>query len=125
MIKASELRIGNWLLYPHTQHEPFQIVEPRHIELAYLLKPIPLIPEILEMSGFKKEKMGKLTDQYRYSKMDGNNSFIINENILGQWVFRIWNDSNKVDFVISIINYVHQLQNLYFALRQAELTVNL
>jgi len=88
-------------------------------KLEYL-QPIPLTPEILEKCGFENdnvfEKMFKYlnksiydTDKLTFRKEEGFICF----------------DGIKYRTLLKHIIYLHQLQNLYFALTGEELTVNL
>lgn len=116
MIQANELRIGNWALYPHTIHEPFQITEPRHIELAYLLKPIPLTPEILEACGFEKDRNGW--------NLPGT-QFSLTEQFYPCWLDRMLWPQDLPEFKSASLKYLHELQNLFVALIGSELSINL
>jgi hypothetical protein len=110
-MKANELRIGNW--YDHNgvpkQVTPSTIEEVWNAERSWC-KPIPLTEEWLVKFRFVKE----IDDLY----LDLSSSFLI-------W----FNDdeflhykSNQLETICSI-KYVHQLQNLYFALTGEELTI--
>jgi hypothetical protein len=134
MIKSNELRIGNYvdyertthvvtrLLAHHVSHDWYKSIGEDAYDTSYdSINPIPLTPELLEKCGFV-EKDGSdnvhsifsLNDfhldfdwrrrQY-YSPMEENN---------GEWVT-----------YGSSIKYLHQLQNLYFALTNKELIINL
>lgn len=106
MIGISELRIGNWVTAP-------AFVEPFKVDLltfhqADFIEPIPLTPEILEKCGFVHTV--------------GNNYETIN--------FRVWLESTGtyIFFERKIrlrLDYLHQLQNLYYALTNTELKINL
>ena len=121
-MKANELRIGNLINYEQTTHVISSISENHVISYWVMkkreetwhdflddIKPIPLTEEWLEKSG----------------KFDWSDDY---------WILLIANlteiellyqgDEFKVymnDLPIQYIKYVHQLQNLYFALTGTEL----
>jgi len=114
MIQANELRIGNW----YNQFGNFHQVTPTVIESLSIapetqlwFRPIPLTPDILEKCGFEKNPIVGQSKKYWYKL--GELSY--NESHEGWW-FR----GPFID-----IQFLHQLQNLYFALTGTELTVNL
>src|SRR6185312_9286781 len=109
MIKANELRIGNYIqggiinsigykigVQGNSSKEVFYIHEST-------LQPIPLTPEILERCGF--EKHGE-KDEIRYYL----NDFYFEDISL-----------KRDECFIANVEYLHQLQNLYFALTGQEL----
>lgn len=107
-MEARELRIGNWVYKEVgiTALEPFQleindIVTHYHTER---LKPIPLTEEWFVKFGFKRKRDGD------YWKSAITLTYIYGEG---------W-DAVISDLGVSI-KYVHQLQNLYFALTGKEL----
>lgn len=127
-MKASELRIGNWVrvnLYRKQEDKVINLSEnPRQVkgiyekgvifdEISFLnenknLIPIPLTEEILLKAGFKKRIGGGPIGSYtrkRHSIHCGITHFQINHCLPFQ--------------------YVHQLQNLYFALFGEELEIKL
>ena len=141
-MKASELRIGNYVNTPRADQNPFRIdyfdidkvyqnngtyktdfggIEytiPFH-PLTWDLKdcsPIPLTPEILEKAGFEK-------------KYDGDYFTLPDELCKGGWDKRFiyylpyFNLSTYTGNIQ--IAHLHQLQNLYFALTGQELAINL
>jgi hypothetical protein len=110
MIVSSELRIGNWV-YEGIK-EPLQIsLGNDDLWHTQNFDPIPLTPEILAKCGFK----------------NGNNEVancdLWNKYWLGD--FELDNNGNDFDYETTSIKYVHQLQNLYFAIVQKELDVTL
>jgi hypothetical protein len=110
MIAANELRIGNWVskegeLFKVTSYT-FLIIERGET----LIEPIPLTPEILEKCGFVKQMM------WTYAiDIVGNMKLVY---YLGE---KGWSIGNKNYSDFSNLNYLHQLQNLYFSLTGTEL----
>ena len=111
-MKASELRIGNFV-YQEQTIDDLEIVEAGLGTLvnALCLKPIPLTEEWLIKFGFEYCDMRK---EYRFD----------NYCCVTLWA------SGLIDFTIENIEhfevsvkYVHELQNLYFALTGEELTI--
>jgi hypothetical protein len=149
MIRANELRIGNAVLYKNRTWIASEIYE-HHIWLTDLdnakigygiaceqISPIPLNPEILEACGFKsrpynnnpaeEDDAAERGAEY-FTDIDGPNCQ------LGIFI----NDFDKMNsgallkdnngYTISMgesPDFLHQLQNLYFALTASELPVNL
>lgn len=134
MIKANELRIGNYVGVKDKRNEyykeTFSIQDIFGISGIYTLKegggtfiknrypgifiePIPLTPEILKKAGFETtiEKSG----------LEEWNIYMIG-NVIFHWRYEFLNFGwvNDVD-----VKYLHQLQNLYFALTGEELEISL
>ena len=132
-MKASELRIGNYLIVPGID----RIVQVRLVCLSHFscvdkdgivleesvrinYQPIPLTQELLLKFGF-----GKIDDFDVYSNIWRINGFMVS---FGDYIniHLDWAD-DEVGFH-SIMCYeelfVHQLQNLYFALTGEELILN-
>jgi hypothetical protein len=112
MIQANELRIGNYIYEDYSGEMVVDLINEKYIDLYKLgfkavgrfsidyLKPIKLTKQWLTEFGFNKcfETCFEL------------NGFILNENFI------------LMDIDITIkLDYVHQLQNLYFALTKNEL----
>ena len=134
-MEAKELRIGNYvdfcgiskILELHSEKKQFDNV---YLECEESfewgeyerLRPIPLTEEILLKCGFKLFSSGSycknlITDSCAYLAFDlkFNNGFC--------WLNIQY---GKVENTTKIsCSYIHQLQNLYFALTNEELTVNL
>jgi hypothetical protein len=120
-MKANELRIGNWI--NHKYSPPSFIVSVINtfnentvngIELEDC-EPIPLTQEWLLKFGFKK----------------WNDCCYCNGKLVVEGLFKNFNESicllrcGNDDYVeLTNINYVHQLQNLYFAIIGEELTTH-
>lgn len=137
-MKANEFRVGNWLLYvwenevglpvkEYMRIEPIDIWRMEDDEFMELFEPIPLTPEILEKCGFSDNdyktgyiginiKAGGITTEFVLTK----------PKLLGEfqnhfcWEFRAGN----IPFFLEL-EFLHQLQNLYFALTGEELNINL
>jgi hypothetical protein len=110
MIRPEDLRIGNWL---QDQSGYFKV---RAIELGvtFLDEPIPLTEEILVKAGFKKYiVVGKTIF---YLEMHG-------KIVLGYWL--IDGAVNVGEFILAKVEFLHDLQNLVYALTKQELTIDL
>ena len=130
MIRANELMINNWILDHEAESEVsiyWQVEEITEDGIKFregscwtksdYIQPIPLTEEWLIKFGFEKYRNCFLSYQKIYEK-----SYIH---------FRIFNKST-ISFVIKnrsgkdeykLIESVHQLQNLYFALTGEQLTI--
>jgi len=117
-MKANELRIGNWI--NHKYSPPSFIVSVINtfnentvngIELEDC-EPITLTEEWLLKFGFEKSGEPYIIE-----------NFAVEENGLN-WYLYMYDEENGCDVNIGIIQYVHQLQNLYFALTGEELTTH-
>jgi hypothetical protein len=125
-MKASELRIGNYVNVPIKEQCPFRIDAFEHCSETFIkvaqevklngfevhpltwyggdLQPISLTEEWLLKFGFE-------TNDVRYWQIS---AFRLHINRYGEWIF-------KVETFEQEIKYVHQLQNLYFDLVGEEL----
>jgi hypothetical protein len=103
-MKPNELRIWNWV---ETFEGVIQIQNGWEIDEGNECQPIPLTEEWLEKFGFE------------YSDLNGDS---------GLWKippFQIYGKYNQFIYDYRLdVNYVHQLQNLYFALTGQELNQN-
>lgn len=122
---ANELRIGNWVLNASSK-TPVQVdsicnkgislfadccVTGGELEVIYSfndLEPIPLTEEILEKCGFEKDEPKGWYRKGFMDLFDGN-------------PFHYASGNNLCPDIL----YLHQLQNLYFALTGEELNINL
>ena len=119
MIQANELRVGNLLNYDTAegdvvtatigwQYIQWATEDPKGFNLVH--SPIPLTEKWLIKFGFKDDKangFSKDSIHLEYIEQVGY-VFFINGDVKGASI---------------TIEYVHQLQNLYFALRGQELTI--
>ena len=120
-MKATELRIKN-LVLRDTEIRLISFLDETYVGLSddfekrgmcllTEIKPIPLTEEILLKCGFRKSKSGMyLFDKFSFDLSD----------------FEFGVESDYYYLTISEnIKYLHQLQNLYFALTDIELEINL
>lgn len=114
-MEAKELRIGNLVLSPYDNAnievngtDIFMLENKHHREVKF--QPIPLTEEWLLKFGFKR---------FPWGLVKGNILFKDNlKNPCEELILEIGNGFRVT------IKYVHQLQNLYFALTGKELTLN-
>jgi hypothetical protein len=137
MIAANELRIGNFVLAKpifgnDKKFKPLQIASPNEIFRCYNtpkdFNPIPLTPEILEKCGFVV--VHKANNHYTINDPNGfkdSHKIAIFHTVNNQWHIAFSDTfSGYKDYIPTTkIKYLHQLQNLYFALTGEELTVKL
>jgi len=125
-MEANEIRVGNWLNDPRPFNEDtkkfFKMTDngyfkatARDIQYAEEFEPITLTEEILLKCGFEKTGITELyysTDTINISWFEEDPTVI---------------EINCENIQCYIINceYLHQLQNLYFALKGQELEINL
>lgn len=116
-MELKELRYGNIVLEQDGLEEPYKevIVEyiGRNLAIEYL-KPIPLTEEWLLRFGF--EKSNELVDYFSKGKYH----LFEKESIMFYFYPEFGGIDNKN---YKHIKSVHQLQNLYFALNNEELTI--
>jgi hypothetical protein len=117
MLNPSELRIGNWIETPTGPRQIFEVSEDFINGFKINLinsQPIYLANELLRFCGFK-EKGGIM------SKSDKMGEFCIS------WYDdkqkKVWKDNRYMG--VLPLQYLHQLQNLYFALMGAEMEIDL
>ena len=117
MIPVQELRIGNWYNLKNIVNgeiSPYQFTNyADYLDFGYYGEPIPLSQDILEKCGFE---WGKNINIYKL-KIDEDEL----EYNWGQFGEFTWNGM----FIPSHPKYLHQLQNLYSALTNKELVINL
>ena len=113
-MKAQELRIGNYLKKDVVVKIDAKIIFDIWIE-AEDYEPIPITEEWVLKFGFYKELRDSGEAGFFMSKNDCN--VIIKD--FGDGFLFIW----ELSFMGKPIKYVHQLQNLYFALTSEELEI--
>jgi hypothetical protein len=110
-MKANELRIGNWV---NNNEEDYQITSATISQLERgdsTAMPIPLTEEWLLRLGFEKPAHSWNGKIFHLSQWD---AYPLN------WCVAM--DKNGA-VIVHKLKYVHQLQNLYFALTNEELTI--
>jgi hypothetical protein len=116
-MKANELRIGNY----YNEFENIEKVSwvtlkklEESLSVIFWCKPIPLNEEWLLKFGLQP------------NKWFCENSFCIVEDKTGDthygWSMKVQNASNTKEIEFGYFKYVHQLQNLYYAITGEELT---
>ena len=133
-MKASELRIGNWIEVKCIAEEcggddfdPQQCNLQNIISISegtedFLFRPIPLTEEwLIKCKGWTKEedlyirKLDVINDALRLDYINGDGELC--------WEYYVYNISGQ-RVGCAYIKYVHELQNLYFALNGEELEIN-
>lgn len=134
MIKTTDLRIGNLVLFNPLKtikricvvkelKERFVLVIDQGLDLSLSYteaQPIPLTPEILEACGFVKKHNTGYWQFYALNNGWHIGEWVINKHVAG------WEKKGAFYYGDSYmhVKYLHQLQNLYFALVEQELTYN-
>ena len=119
MIQANELRIGNWILWnmPGGSIQPILVASIPLDDDNY--SPIPLTTEILEKAGFEKDEDYTTHEGKMYVSFNLPDGTTIDKLGDNDFEYHVWDNYEKH------IKYLHQLQNLYFALTGEELEINL
>lgn len=112
MIQENELRVGNYL-YDGVGGIIKVEVDDLYDNVRKYYEPIELIEEILLKCGF--EKIGHL---YKIHLLNSLNLIYNSEH--NGWYFDIYHNSSKVE-----LQYLNELQNIYFAATGRELEINL
>ena len=103
---ASELRLGNLVAVNGIYKE----VNVYYIENAHLITPITLTEEFLLKFSYDKRQRGKVFEYYNYPTMIRELSLVC------------FGHESRVKPLKSV-KYVHELQNIYFALTDSELKI--
>lgn len=114
MINANELMLGNWVnhIMQNVKLTPNILLNISNDSRNY--SPIQLTPEILEKAGFE-----------RVNHIHGY-TFYSSKKKLGNPCIYVYDTKTEVmGYMVSHVKYVHQLQNLYFALTGQQLEINL
>ena len=114
-MKAPELRIGNWINEKGKLKQVYSVSNHNAKDYSKL-KPTPLTEEWLLKFGFEKDECEFSNTEWSKYVPHASMSFYETEN----GYQRLFDDHYDVGIEIK---YVHQLQNLYFALVGEELTI--
>lgn len=133
MIKANELMVGNWVFDKINQKNVrVTIIDaalPLNIRIGYKIEngfwchnqstynPIPLTPEILEKAGFVRDY-----NIFVYQPEFENIQYRLTEFPAGTWIAS--KGFINYNHELTLIRYLHQLQNLFFALMGEELPIS-
>ena len=134
MINANELRIGNWVQRPTELEIPI-IKEPKywritphmirdcdHYKEDWAFEPIPLTEEILLKCGFKIREITVLgATQKHYSNFRTLAIELLSDEYFMLGLHRGYDEIEP----IRRVKYVHNLQNLVYALTNEELKIEL
>ena len=128
-MKANELRIGNLVYRTNKQTKEKLLIEltascildisANGENSSFIYKPIPLTEEILLKYGF----VSGGAKQLLFITLDKKDECYLYLNPLGKGI-AIDQNGKECSFEIEF-KYVHQLQNIFFALTNEELTTNL
>ena len=130
-MNAQELRLGNYvMIHDYAKGNRQQVVDQLGSCYVNILDeqyctPIPLTEEWLLKFGFKKMKnyLKKSTGLSSYSWYKNNTHFFTIEKHDEYDFGDTWIPTFRFDNCITTIDYVHQLQNLYYSIRREELTI--
>lgn len=132
-MKATDLRIDNWInpdfpiqvcaVYPGCVDADFEGNQGDPWEFKNdEIKPIPLNKEWLEKLGFEKSTVG----YYAYkSDLYSDYAHLRISDVYDNGKYTVSIGDDKVGICMLHIEYVHQLQNLYYAITSEELEVKL
>ena len=120
-MKANELRIGNFL-YDNVKY--FQVTSKTILQIdngAKSFNPIPLTPEILENCGFGADVN---YDFYFDMQTHGLEIRCMTDGFYPIYIqYSEMSSENEQRVGLERINYVHELQNLFFVLHKDELEI--
>ena len=144
-MKANDLRIGNYVNVPIPEQCPFRIDAFEYLTYEFIkvaqevkingtkvhpltwyggdLTPIPLDGDFLVKMGFVKSK-GKWGDDYYLVRSDYEIFFVV-EHWIDVNQESKWHDHWHIKYTLKphYIKYVHELQNLFYALTGEELKI--
>jgi hypothetical protein len=126
-MKATELRIGNYVYDTLGKVNKIDLEAITYIvkEPHNQVKPMPLTEEWLLKFGFEKSDNEFYTETFKGdNKSDYYFCIRINDNLCDLVICERVDEINNYSLICpKYIQYVHQLQNLYFALTNEELTL--
>lgn len=118
-MKANELRIGNYVRSNDVNMSSYFTVTASFLkqnenEMSWFIEPIPITKELLLKLGFIQQEIIMYDEVLK-------TTYFIKDNLLYS-LFDNQVELNNPNVYLTILKYVHELQNLYFALTQEELT---
>ncbi len=117
-MKVEELRVGNFAFISDNQLVKIDRFEA--LKFAEHMYPIPLTEEILLHAGLERLNNAWIIDNGARNdqgeKISGEDTFTLFDHSFGK--------CTNLKFQLRPISYLHQLQNLYFALTGEELTIH-
>jgi hypothetical protein len=117
-MKASELRIGNYVAKVFSKDYEYFVVDHITILMSHNYERIPLDKKWLLDLGFMPNDNTEHSDSF-YAIAVGGSALHVNPDNGVVWIYRDKGIFNNP----CLIDSVHQLQNLYFALTGEELTI--
>lgn len=120
-MKASELRIGNFIEQPNGLNQVFSIDAYGGVINTYEqedIKPIPLTEEWFLKFGFYKDDRGEEDSVCRF---DISGKFMFSFHLMPDGKINTWYNNEYPEH--GVVKFVHQLQNIYFALTGEELEI--
>jgi hypothetical protein len=133
MLNPNELRLGNYVNYEQTSHIISELGkglvahywhkrtnDEEYVSRYEELKPIELTAEILEKCGFEKE------DFFGYSHPHLKCRWITSDfgDVILDRPFLRFDSIGRPPYICTDVYFLHQLQNLYFALTGEELIIS-
>lgn len=127
MVKANEIREGNYYYYRFDEEEEILKASLRDVGGwdLYYFHPIPLTPEILEKAGFRKYDIGETDaeDHWILPVDPGDeNNYLSKFSLTNEMEYKFRDDAGDKSIKIESL---HQLQNLIFAHTGEELKIDL
>jgi len=149
MIKTNELRVGNWVLHHQsplqiesiwrtginaTPSQSYGMCEIEPDAEFEVIEPIRLTPEILDKCGFEQRPIDTevcyclpykrpLSKEAKHDLVLLDYAFASEEH-KGEYAAAIREHDRDIQFAITMVKYLHQLQNLYFSLTGTDLNYN-
>lgn len=124
-MKETELRVGNLVTrksVPNICYVNYGVIQDIEIYSPTDYLPIPISEDWLEKLGFKKEWDEDGSGDYDYVKKIDRYLFIVRSQDLFS-TYQRRDIGLKYEPLTKEIKYIHQLQNLYYALTEQELAV--
>jgi hypothetical protein len=131
MIAANELRIGNWVILNDNDFKDSGAYCIDSIDISVAkeepkrFSPIPITHDILEKAGFAILENAGNWNNPEYTIYSSKVSYFKIGLLDGDFKYYVSTGDDFYSYYSPKITYLHQLENLYFALTGTELTINL